>query len=29
MSRSATIERITAETEIRVRLELDGTGSAR
>ena len=28
MSRSATIERITAETEIRVRLELDGTGEA-
>jgi imidazoleglycerol-phosphate dehydratase len=28
MSRSATIERKTAETEVRLRLELDGTGAA-
>lgn len=28
MSRSATIERITGETEVRVRLELDGRGEA-
>ena len=28
MSREATIERITGETEIRVRFEVDGTGEA-
>jgi imidazoleglycerol-phosphate dehydratase len=28
MSRSATIERLTAETELRVKIEIDGTGEA-